>query len=477
MKRIITTTLMALLLCLTMALGLASCDIFTQDDINSHSEQIAALEAAIADKDTKIAALEAGKADLEKDKATLEAEKAALEAEKAELEAEKAALQAEKAELEEKNNALEIDIVCASGRHFYDLESEVEYAWDTNLMTCSASFICSVCEETAVVSASNITTNDDGVRVATFEGGISEDTIGIPFFTGVSFNSDSEAYDEATNTFSLTSGNPLVITFEGKNLDKISSTNEYGLAVGTGINLYLFDYISNSDYGIISVTDTTVTVTVDSDKIFWDSDNYGYISRFAIFDLDPETLCEATLIEINVRFEGDTYMPTTDAEGYTLVSNAKELEIALSNSKKIRFAADIESVDGFIVQNNVAIDLAGYDLTVTDKTQHSFWIYSDCEIFDSVGGSHLALGITVNLGSLKFSDSITVSENEHIGIFTDCSLDLSDYTGDELFIYVSETAEGVILPEGYSFYDANGIMETAIYHTYVRPTEQRPDSE
>ena len=70
MKRIITTTLMALLLCLTMALGLASCDIFTQDDINSLSEQIAALEAAIADKDTKIAALEAGKADLEKDKAT-----------------------------------------------------------------------------------------------------------------------------------------------------------------------------------------------------------------------------------------------------------------------------------------------------------------------------------------------------------------------------------------------------------------------
>lgn len=440
--------------CLFLMISLVSCTT-TDEKINEATsplnEKIASLNEQITELNSEITKLE-GQLN------TLESENKALEAEKADLEA--------------KIDALEIEIVCASGRHFYDEENEVQYSWDANLITCSASFSCSVCEENAVVSASNITTDEDGVHVATFEGNIPQNTYSPPVFTGVSFNSNSDAYDEAANTFRLNSDTPLVITFEGKNLNNINASNEHILAVGTTKGFYLFDYICESKYGIFSVTDTTVTVTFDPDKVSWQSEDYGYINRFMIYDLEPETACQATLLNINVRFEGENYEPIIDADGYTLVSNAEELESALLNAKKIRFAADIESETGFDVNSNVIIDLAGYDLTVTGEGQVSFWIFENCEILDSVGGSNMALGINVNAGTLKFSDSITLAERALINIFVNCSLDLSDYNGVELHIYVNTDTVGVTIPEGYSFYDSNGVAETVIYHIYVRPTQE-----
>ena len=108
MKRTITTTLIAIMLCACMMFGLTACGGPTQDDIDNAvneataplSERIAALEKSIAEREARIAAIEAEKATLEAEKATLEADKAALEADKAALEADKAALEADKAGLE-----------------------------------------------------------------------------------------------------------------------------------------------------------------------------------------------------------------------------------------------------------------------------------------------------------------------------------------------------------------------------------------
>lgn len=130
MKRTLTTTLMALLLCVCMILGLAACGGFTQDDIDNAvneatsplNEQIAALEADIAEKEAKITALEGEKTALTTEKTELiadieeiEAEVTALETEKATLEAEVAALEEEKASLTSDKADLEEQITTLNG--------------------------------------------------------------------------------------------------------------------------------------------------------------------------------------------------------------------------------------------------------------------------------------------------------------------------------------------------------------------------
>ncbi len=123
MKRTLTTTIVALLLCICMVFGLTACT--SQEDIDNAvnsataplNGQITALEADIADKTAKIATLEGEKTalttekgELEADVTALEAEKAALEADKAELEADLATLEAEKKALSDENAALEASI-------------------------------------------------------------------------------------------------------------------------------------------------------------------------------------------------------------------------------------------------------------------------------------------------------------------------------------------------------------------------------
>ena len=130
MKRTLTTTLMALLLCVCMILGLTACGGFTQDDIDNAvneatsplNEQIAALEADIAEKEAKITALEGEKTALTTEKTELitdieeiEAEVTALETEKATLEAEVAALEEEKASLTSDKADLEEQITTLNG--------------------------------------------------------------------------------------------------------------------------------------------------------------------------------------------------------------------------------------------------------------------------------------------------------------------------------------------------------------------------
>ena len=89
MKRTFTTTLMALLLCVCMILGLTACGGFTQDDIDNAvneatsplNEQIAALEADIAEKEAKITALEGEKTALTTEKTELITDIEEIEAE------------------------------------------------------------------------------------------------------------------------------------------------------------------------------------------------------------------------------------------------------------------------------------------------------------------------------------------------------------------------------------------------------------
>lgn len=140
MKRTITITLMALLLCVCMVFGLTACGGFTQDDIDNAvneataplNSQITALEADIADKAAKITTLETEKAALTTEKTELledieeiEAEVTALETEKATLEAEVAALENEKASLTKDKATLEASIT-AKNNEIATLNSSID---------------------------------------------------------------------------------------------------------------------------------------------------------------------------------------------------------------------------------------------------------------------------------------------------------------------------------------------------------------
>lgn len=462
------------------------------------TESKSALEDEKEELESEKAALEEEKTALESEKAALEKEKAALESEKTALDGDKAALESDKEKLEGENTSLEKEnkelaegnaeleatiegmqstLRCARGEHIWDGESEIKHSWHINMTSCYTYYTCSECERAFYVTTTDITVDENGVYTATFEGGFPDAVYAKPMFTGVSFNSDSQAYNKATNTFRLSSGNPLVVTFNGKNLNNIDPDDQYAVAVRTTKSVYRLDYICDSQYDLISRTDTAVTLTFDPDLFGWDSESYGYIAGFSIYNLKVGVQIDDTGIELNARFEGEPDGLPVDEDGYVLVSTADELSEAINYASKIRFAADIESEEGFVLAESVTIDLAGYDLSVTGEGQCSFWVYNFVEIRDSVGGSTLSQPITINYGRLKFSDDIKLAENTNIGIYTGSSLDLSDYTGDNLRIYISNSDIEVIVPEGYCFYSYSGepfpdfAAAAESGHVFVRPKQ------
>ena len=126
--------------------------------------------------------------------------------------------------------------------------------------------------------------------------------------------------------------------------------------------------------------------------------------------------------------------PPVDDEGYMLVSDAEELNLAIELGGKIRLANDIESIDGFQIIGEVLIDLAGHDLKVTGDSDPTFWIYSTCVLTDSVGGSRLYKKILVNRGTLSLEGAIEIEEDD-IKINGTGTVDLSHYTGGEIYLY------------------------------------------
>ena len=165
------------------------------------------------------------------------------------------------------------------------------------------------------------------------------------------------------------------------------------------------------------------------------------------------------------------------------VTTAEELNVALEDGGKVILAADIESEEGFTVWSDVVIELAGYDLTVTSESSASLLVNANCVILDSVGGSEINRNITVNYGSIKVIGDFTLADNIMIVVLSG-SIDLSDYTGNELYLYVDSEVSDVILPDGYSVYseyDGSLLPDYApgngVHYVYVRPTEQGSDPE
>ncbi len=495
MKRIVQS--LVILIAVLLTVSLASCGTIDKkineataslnDEISRLEAEISVLDGEIAELNGQIDALEgenaelgAGRAELEAEKAALEKEKAALEAEKSALEAEKAALEAEKVTLEGEKAALsdrldEInsEIRCASGTHFYDGESEIKYSWSADQSFCVAEFTCSTCGELAFLRTYDVTGEDDRVT-AYFNDNVPSTVYYLPSFTEVYFNSDSEGYDEATNTFTITEKTPFVLTFTGKNLLNMVEASERIVYAYVDGGMFAVEYFMNPQKNILSITDTSVTLTIDASYSF----AHSCFNGFVIYDIATGTMYENTNITVNVQKEP---LPV-DSEGYTLVSDANELVTALRTAEKIRLTADIESRNGFQIYMEVLIDLAGYDVIVIDENRKAFEVFNKyLELRDSVGGSSLTNGIAIlEAARVKLGDAITVGDQ---GIILHGDLDLSDYSGEELIIYPYSHDTELLIPDGYAMYNMHGELLPDFLDAlteglaFVRPTEQGSDPE
>ena len=468
MKRIVQS--LVILIAVLLTVSLASCGTIDKkineataslnDEISRLEAEISVLDGEIAELNGQIDALEgenaelgAGRAELEAEKATLENEKAALEAEKSALEKEKATLEAEKVTLEGEKAALSdrldqitSEIRCASGTHFYDGESEIKYSWSADKSFCVAEFTCSSCGELAVLSTYDVTGEDDRIT-AYFGDNVPSTVYYLPVFTGVYFNSDSEGYDEATNTFTVTEDAPFILTFTGKNLLNMVEASERIVYAYVDGGMFVVESFMNPQKNLLSITDTSITLTIDASYSF----AHSCFNGFVIYDIATGTMYENTNITVNVQKEP---LPV-DSEGYTLVSDENELVSALRTAEKIRLTADIESRNGFQIYMEVLIDLAGYDVIVADENRKTFEVFNKyLELCDSVGGSSLTNGIVIlEAARVKIGDAITVGDQ---GIILHGDLDLSDYSGEELIIYPYSHDTELLIPNGYAMYNMHG---------------------
>ena len=457
MKKLINS--IAFLICVLLMLSLASC-----------GKADKKIDEATAPLNEKITSLNGQIADLNSEITDLEAQLNALKGQKETLAGDKATLEKENADLEEKIDAAETKLRCESGIHFYDGESEIDYLWREDYLECGAHFTCEVCDTQASLTTENITAEEEGIFVAYFDDYVPSATLKIPVFTGAYINTDSEGYDADANTFTITEESPLVITFTGKNLLEIAPGNEHLIACLYQDVWYIMDYVVDTDLADVSLTDTSLTVTVSlaAMNTYLESGEFG---GFVIFDESPTEEYVDTRIFVTVKSEETSIDPDT----YTLVSNEEELREAISIGGQIKLTADIESVEGYELINDVIIDLAGYDITVTGTDQHAFWSLRNCEIKDSVGGSKIKNSISVNGGTLKISGAIVLETKIH-DIIVATTLDLSEYTGGELFLFVGSNVIGVTISEGYAFYSEMGELITDEnmlkgMNVYVRPLQ------
>jgi len=440
MKRRALLTITALLLCVGMTVGFTACT--GQEDIDkATNEATAPLREQITALEAKITALEGEKSAITTEKEAILEAKEALEAEKAALGEEKAALEATLAEKE-------IEIACAKGEHVWDGESELQYDWSLDYTKCTVIFDCINCEDAGEVVATSISSDEKGNPVATFDGGFPSHTRIIPKITAVTFNTDSEDYDEDTDTFTVSPGQAFVITFTGADLDLLGEEFDYIVAIQRGGTWFEFDRIYNARYPLATIEKNRITYTWNYNFASQVVQHYGSITGFALFDANSRIAVTNAFLDITL----ETKILEVDSEGYTVVRNVAELEVALNSGGKIRLGANIEKEKSCEIYKETVVDLAGYDLIVTGEYQASFLLFENCELIDSVGGSKLYKNIRINKGILKFRGNIVI-ESTNVHFSGSGTLDLSNYTGGELYVYATHL-EDVILPEGYAFYDS-----------------------
>ena len=490
MKRLIYSV--AFLICLLLMISLVSC----KSDEERLNEATAPLNTKIADLNARIAELNSDITDLngqidelEEDQAALntantalktdnktledanaalEAEKKALEDAKAALEAEKAATAKEKAELEEDIARHELLIECAKGNHVFDGEGKVAYTWSDTLSSCSANYDCKNCNESVSIDAQNVIVKD-GTATADFFGVVPTATYDKPGIISATYEVDSASFDESSRTLYLSEGKSIVLRYEGVNFDKFTEENHYRLHIGVPEGWKSLGSVYGPNTDVIKIEKSSITITLTYDLLKTYLEDFGIIISYVLIDSDGN-LVGGSKLDLKTEI---WYLPI-DSEGYILVSDKDELLVAIDRGGKIKLTADIVSDVCIDVMRDTVLELAGYDVRLDKSEGTVFWSDSNFEVRDSVGGSVIGAMISPSGGSLKISGAISIES--HAAAFNLSSdLDLSEYSGGEMYFAINGNAGAIILPEGYGLYSDDGDLlpdiESAreISHVYLKP--------
>lgn len=449
MKKTIKSLLV--IICLLLLVSLASC-VNIDEKVNE----------ATAPLNDKITSLNGQIAELQGSLDALEGENEALEAEKAALAAEKEALEKELAELKAEVEACD---------HVWTSEKDPEYTWADDLSGCTATFFCIECGEYVEDIAYKIDKDANGNYVAYFDKVPSDKYLTVrPIITGIGFNSDSAGYDEDTNTFSISEKNPFVLTIFGENLSSIDKENDFLICLVIDGSWYVFDRIFDTGLHSPVIEDDKIEYQFDMSRVQVLADSYGSISGIGLDDGKNGALIESDTLDLNLVVND-----TEDIPQFHTVMTAEELLAAFANYDHIRLGADIESVKGFDVTRSVTLDLAGYDLRVTGNGQATLWIYQEMTVTNSSEETSKMYReiYSYSDSTLKISGNVSIEASYH-SINGGGFIDLTGYTGEELYIY-TERLSGLVIPEGYAFYETSNERRVDdyraddIYEVYVRP--------
>ena len=447
-----TVKLLAVMICLFLAISLASCgniDEKVNEATAPLNDKITSLNGQITELQGKLDALEGENEALEAEKATLEAEKEALEKELAELKAE--------------------DETCD---HVWIGETNPEYTWADDFSSCTATFLCKDCDEYAEEIAYHIEENEKGNYIAYFDKVPNNEYLMevLPTVTGIGFNSDSTGYDEDTNTFSISEKTPFVLTIFGENLSSVSETNDFMIYLNIEGTWYIFDRIFDTGLHSPVIDEEKIEYQFDLGRVQVLADSYGSINGIGLGDAETGAIIDSAILDLNLVVDD-----TEDDVEFHTVTTAEELLGAFTSYDYIKLGADIESSYGYDVTRSVTLDLAGYDLRVTGNGQATFWIYQEMTITNSSEEtSKMYREIYMYSDStLKISGNVSIKASYH-SINGDGFIDLTGYTGEELYIY-TERLSGLVIPEGYAFYETynerrvDDYRADDIYEVYVRP--------
>ena len=446
-----------------LALSMVACAPSQEKIDAAVKDATADLNASVDELNSRLAALQGELATLETALSNAEAERDILKDQQKtkadELKEAEAALETlleEKETLVAQISDLKQDLACLNGDHISAPEKEVIYQWHDVFGSCTAHIPCGNCVGYLEESMS-VTQDGTGAMIATFPTA-PEARVMPPTVTSLSFDTTSPAYDSEKNLFVVSEEHPLVITVTGENLDILANMDDSPLilCVSAATNfqeLITVDIIRNEYVTIVSPT--TILVTIPHDFVYDCKRNGWTMDQFMFYDRVRKEYSDA--VELN--------MSTAEYEtGVTLYAGtAEELTAALEVfGASIKLTADIESDRGFNVWGDkVSLDLCGFDVTVNNKQNPSFWTYYDFTLTDSVGGGVINEQITNNGGYVTIIGDVLFSVEDTFMVGTGV-IDLSQYTGVEFKLYVSATGYDIILPEGYVLRHTSGTISTTV---------------
>ena len=297
----------------------------------------------------------------------------------------------------------------------------------------------------------------------------------VPNITDISFNSDSPAYNEGDNTFTIDENNPLILTVTGENLKYLVenyNTSLQSIAVRLEENYRILD-IANliQDY---SSTQIILCIDLDAIKTLYEEGTkplgFGYtnngatVSDFlltATYEGDTVSIGETDNGEIELGSDsahlGDTITVTvTPDEGYavetvTAIGPDGELEVADNGLNVYSF----KMPDGEVTVNVTYREVEKYTVTVSDGIENGSITVNVTEAYE---GSLVTVSVTPDLGYRLYTVTVSYGEGQTFSASevsdTECAF-LMPAAGVTITASFEEspTITDMYVPEGTPGYD------------------------